>query len=257
MHSRNAKSSHIRSIALEAIDGGDRVTKPTLVLLPGMDGTGLLFQPFIEAMAATGDVTVYPVIYPTRDALGYAALTELAFSALPPTGPLVILGESFSGPIAVALAARCADRVRGLILCCSFVRNPRPRWLWISLLLRAPLPAPPVALIARALFGRHATAGVRTRLAQALDSVTPSVLRSRLVAVASVDASATLAAMRTPLLYLRAHEDQLVPPSALAWVKHLRPDARVAEFDAPHALLQTCPVEVAEAVTAFVRDVGA
>jgi pimeloyl-[acyl-carrier protein] methyl ester esterase len=234
------------------------VTRTTLVLLPGMDGTGLLFQPFIEAMAATAELTIQPLAYPPRDALDYAALTELAFKALPLTGPLVILGESFSGPIAVALAARCADRVQGLILCCSFVRTPRPRWSWVSALLRAvPLPAPPTALIAHVLFERHTTEGLRALLARSLGVVTPGVLRSRLTAVTNVDASATLAAMRTPLLYLRAGADRLVPPSASAWIKHLRRDVRIAEFDAPHALLQTRAAEAAEAVTAFVRDVSA
>lgn len=234
------------------------MTRTTLVLLPGMDGTGLLFQPFIEAMGTAGEVMIQPLAYPARDALDYAALIALAFNAIPPTGPLVILGESFSGPIAVALAVRCADRVKGLILCCSFVRNPQPRWSWLTVLLRAaPVPAPPAAWIARALFGRHATAGLRAMLAQALDGVAPNVLRSRLVAVASVDASATLAAMHTPLLYLHAREDRLVPASTLAWVKQLRPDVRVAEFDAPHALLQTCPLQAAECVTAFAREVSA
>lgn len=59
------------------------------------------------------------------------------------------------------------------------------------------------------------------------------------------------------LLYLRAREDRLVPASALAWVQQLRPDTRVAAFDAPHALLQACPVAAAKAVTAFVHEVNA
>ena len=234
------------------------MTTTTLVLLPGMDGSGLLFEPFVEAMGATDEVTIQPLAYPARDALDYAALTELAFNALPRTGPLLLLGESFSGPIAVALAARCADRVQGLILCCSFVRNPRPHWSWLTPLLRgAPMPAPPTGLIAHALFGRHVTVHLRSLLAQSLNGIKPNVLRSRLVAVASVDASTTLAALPVPLLYLRAREDRLVPASAWEWIKHLRADARVAEFDAPHALLQTRPAEAAEAVTAFVRTVRA
>jgi pimeloyl-ACP methyl ester carboxylesterase len=111
------------------------VAWPTLVLLTGMDGTGLLFQPFVEALGDVGQVEVRTIAYPAREPLDVAALTEVACAALP-SGPLVILGESFSGPIAVALAARCADRVQGLILCCSFVRNPRPRWSWLMPLLR-------------------------------------------------------------------------------------------------------------------------
>ncbi len=229
---------------------------PTLVLLPGMDGTGLLFQPFVEALGDVGEVEVRTIAYPAREPLDFAALTEVACAALP-SGPLVILGESFSGPIAVALAARCADRVHGVILCCSFVRNPRPHWSWLTpLLRRAPMPVLPSALIARALLGRHATPPLRALLDQALAGVAPDVLRARLLAVVSIDASAALAALSVPLLYLHALEDRLVPASALSWVKQLRPDASVATFEAPHALLQACPTQAAAAVRAFVRGLS-
>lgn len=247
----------MRSIVRGAIDISARVSNPTLVLLPGMDGTGLLFQPFIEALGAGGEFDVRTITYPEREPLGYEALTDLAFAALP-AGPLMILGESFSGPIALALAVRCADRVQAVILCCSFVRNPRPGWSWLMpLLRRAPMPSPPSALIARALLGRHATAPLQALLAQAMAGVAPDVLRARLIAVGSVDASAALAALRVPLLYLRASEDRLVPASVLSWVKRQRPDSSVATFEAPHALLQACPTQTAAAVRAFVRGLSA
>jgi pimeloyl-[acyl-carrier protein] methyl ester esterase len=223
-----------------------------------MDGTGALFEPFIEAMTDPAGIALHTLAYPAHEPLGYAALTEHAFATLPRTGPLLILGESFSGPIAVALAARCAARVRGVILCCSFVRNPRPRGAWLMPLVRwAPLPPLPASLAARALFGRHSTARLRALLAQAMAGVAPDVLRSRLIAVAGVDASAALAALRVPLLYLRAREDRIVPASALALVQQLRPDTRTVAFDAAHALLQVCPEDCAEAVKAFVREVCA
>jgi pimeloyl-[acyl-carrier protein] methyl ester esterase len=232
------------------------VTKPTLVLLPGMDGTGLLFRLFIEAMGEATEFDIQTIAYPAREPLGYAALTDLAFNALPRTGPLVILGESFSGPIAVALAARCGERVQGVVLCCSFARNPRPRWAWSMPLVRwTPLPPLPASLVAAALFGRHSTAPLRALLARAMAGIAPNVLRARLIAAGSVDESTKLAALRAPLLYLRAREDRIVPASALALVRQLRPDARVAAFDAPHALLQACPAESAAVVNAFVRGV--
>ena len=76
---------------------------PTLLLLPGMDGTGDLFDAFVAALPATLDVVT--VRYPAREPLGYAELQALARAAMPEKGPFVILGESFSGPIAISLAA--------------------------------------------------------------------------------------------------------------------------------------------------------
>ena len=73
----------------------------TLVLLPGMDGTGDLFAAFLSAPGCDLDVKV--VSYPTDVALGYADLEAFARAALPTDRPFVILGESFSGPIAISI----------------------------------------------------------------------------------------------------------------------------------------------------------
>ena len=75
----------------------------TLVLLPGMDGTGQLFAPFLAALGPEFRTRV--VSYPVDQPLGYAELELLARAAIPARGPYVILGESFSGPIASMISA--------------------------------------------------------------------------------------------------------------------------------------------------------
>ena len=42
---------------------------PTLVLLPGMDGSGTLFEPFLRALPP--DLPVKVLRYPGQDALSY------------------------------------------------------------------------------------------------------------------------------------------------------------------------------------------
>ena len=98
-------------------------SKITLMLLPGMDGSGQLFDEFAAALG--GEFALSIVRYPV-DGGGYAELEAIARQAIPPTGPYVILGESFSGPIAVSLAAPADDRCLGLVLCAAFARNPLP-----------------------------------------------------------------------------------------------------------------------------------
>ena len=75
----------------------------TLVLLPGMDGTGIFFEDF----AAVAQPEFDPVIvrYPDDPSRGYAGLEPVARAALPRDKPFLILGESFSGPIAISIAA--------------------------------------------------------------------------------------------------------------------------------------------------------
>src|SRR5262245_21849903 len=95
-----------------------------LVLLPGMDGTAKLPEEFVAALGPTVEATV--VSYPTDRAMGYPELESLVRSRLPVDRPYVLLGESFSGPIAISIAGSCPAGLRALILCGSFARNPRP-----------------------------------------------------------------------------------------------------------------------------------
>lgn len=226
----------------------------TLVLLPGMDGTGDLFEPFIAALGGEFDVKV--VRYPSDEPLGYAELEAFARAALPAEGPFVLVGESFSGPITVALAASASQQLKGLVLCCTFVRNPRPLFAGLrSVVGLVPVAFAPVGVLSGLLLGRFSTVELRAALARSLAKVAPSALRARLAAVLNVDVSSKLSAVKAPTLYLRASNDRLVPPSACALISRLAPRTRVVELDGPHFLLQAVPVEAARVVRAFVHDV--
>ncbi|MDQ8033707.1 MAG: alpha/beta fold hydrolase [Bordetella sp.] len=224
----------------------------TLVLLPGMDGTGSLFAPFVHALgpALRSVVLRYPVTGPQS----YERLTEFVDQALPAAGPLVLLGESFSGPIAVTLAARHPTRVAGLVLCCTFLRNPRALAApLMRLAARLPLPAPPAFVAARALLGDAQTPALRAALKAALAEVPAAVLRARLGEVARVDVSAAARRVAVPTLYLRATRDRLVRATAADEVRAAIPGAAVVDVDGPHCLLQAAPQATASAVAGFVR----
>src|SRR5262249_40627769 len=95
-----------------------------LILLPGMDGTAKLREEFVAALGPTIEATAIPC--PTEQPLGYPELESLVRSSLPVDRPYVLLGESFSGPIAISIAGSCPPGLRAIVLCGSFVRNPRP-----------------------------------------------------------------------------------------------------------------------------------
>ena len=226
----------------------------TLVLLPGMDGTGQLFAPFVAALAREFSVRV--VAYPTAAPFGYDELESVARAALPAEDAFIILGESFSGPIAVSLAASGSPGLKGLILCCSFVRNPRPVFSGLrSLVAVLPLALAPVGLLGRLLLGRFRTSALQASLAKSLSQVSPVAIRARLQAVLSVNVSAKLSTVKVPVLYLRASRDSVVPASASALVAKLCPHTRVIELEAPHFLLQAVPAKAAQEVGAFAREV--
>ncbi len=221
-----------------------------LIILPGMDGTGLLLEPFLAALGPGFDAKV--VRYPDQETWGYAELELAARAALPETGPLFILGESFSGPLAVRLAAAHPGRVVGLILCASFVRNPRPALSWLRPLVRAlPLSIAPTALIAPWLFGARAPAHMRFALAETLARISAATLKTRLRAAMEADVSAVFSGLDMPVLYLRARQDRIVPRPASELAVRLNPRTRVIDIDAPHFLLQTAPALAAQAIINF------
>lgn len=226
----------------------------TLVLLPGMDGTGELFGPFLEALHPQFNVRV--VRYPTDTALSYSELTAFARAALPTDEPFILLAESFSGPIGVSLAAEGTPGLIGLVLCCTFVRNPRPLFTSLRPFLgMVPVAAAPIGMLSSLLLGRYSSPALRSALVAALAQVSPAALRTRLRSVLSVDVSAQLAVVRVPVLYLRATHDRVVPAAASQLISRLKPDTRIVEIDAPHFLLQAAPAEAARQVETFAHDV--
>jgi len=225
----------------------------TLVLLPGMDGTGNLFGPFIAALKGEFDVKV--VRYPTGQALNYSELESIARAALPVDGPFVLLGESFSGPIAISLAAQRPSQLKGLLLCCTFVRNPRPIFSGLHFLVDVLPVSAPVGLLSRLLLGRFSTPALRAALGEALAQVSPVALRARIKSVLSIDVSEQLRAGTVPTIYLCANFDRVVPAAASQLVTQLNPNVRVVQFEAPHFLLQAAPAKAARVVGDFMRDV--
>ncbi len=223
------------------------MAKPVLVLLPGMDGTGELFAPFIAALGDEFEVRV--VRYPGDHRGGYEELETLARAAIPHDRPYILLGESFSGPIAVSIVASAPGELRGLVLCCTFARNPRPGLAVLKPFIGA---VPFKALPAGWLVARQ----IRAAFARALDRVTTQALRARMRAVLAVDVCDRLAACDVPVLYLRAMRDRLVPRAAANLIASIKPATRVIDFDAPHFLLQTMPEQAAREVAAFVRING-
>lgn len=95
-----------------------------MVLLPGMDGTGLLFAEFTTALSDA--IKPFVIAHLLQQALDYAQLESYVRERLPVDERLMLLGESFSPPKAIAIAANPPHNLVTAILCCSFAKNPRP-----------------------------------------------------------------------------------------------------------------------------------
>jgi pimeloyl-ACP methyl ester carboxylesterase len=215
-----------------------------------MDGTGDLFAPLIAELGSS----LAPIIVRYPDApLGYEALIAHARQALPASGEFFLLGESFSGPVAVSLAAEGHPGLRGLILSATFIRNPLP-WTRpiVSLVDVAPVTGVPASLMTRALLGQFSTVSTRSMIGASLAQSSRTTIRARLRAIAEVDVSDRLAAVTVPILYLRASHDRIVPDAAGDRVRQIKPDTTFVTVGAPHFLLQVGFREAVRAIEAFV-----
>ncbi len=225
----------------------------TLVLLPGLDGTGLLFAPLLKALPPYLQPIV--VTYPPDQELGYEELLALVLRALPAQAPFVLLGESFGGPLALRVAATHPPGLRALILCASFVSCPYslvPRWS-APLVPAWPFRLSPLISQLKALLGRYSTPELRALTQSALLLVEASVLAQRTSAVIQVDVSAELKACKVPMLYLQGQHDLVVPGANLRRILAIKPDVQVRQLPAPHMLLQTQPELAAAAISSFIE----
>lgn len=226
------------------------MTDITLVLLPGLDGTGTLFKPLLAHLPP--EVRPLVVAYPTQERLGYEELLPRVLDALPRSEPFVILGESFSGPLAIMAAARSPAALRGVVLCASFVRNPLPVPARLKYLVRGLyFRATPEFARSWALLGRYATPELRRVLCEAIDAVSPDVLTHRARSVLEVDVRHELESCRVPVLYLRGTHDRVVGRRNGDEVATLCSSARVVEIPASHFVLQAQPAAATAAVSEF------
>jgi pimeloyl-ACP methyl ester carboxylesterase len=230
------------------------VSVPRLVLLPGLDGTGDLFEPLLGALPSEVQSTVIRYGSVSR----YSACRELVTQRLPLDEPYVLLGESFSGPVAIEIAATRPPLLRGVILVGSFASSPSPTLTrlasWIRLM---PAWRTPQRISDFYLLGRFATPDLRKRLANALAQLDPRVGRARLCEIAVTDMSAELQKIPVPILYLRATDDRVVPRSSSERIAQLSPGLRVVDVEAPHLILQCAPRESAAAICDFIASSAA
>ncbi len=227
---------------------------PTL-LLPGLDGSGRLFRPLLAAGPRAFAPTVVPL--PADRPLGYEEYAEAVRAALPATGDYALLAESFSGPLAVQLAAERPRGLRALVLVATFLHRPLAPWLAPlepligPRLFSLPLLDPTVRLL---LTGLTAPDAVVREIREATAAVPPRVLARRAHEALMVDAREALAGTEVPVLYLGPRGDRLIRTDVADDVLAARPDAETALLDGPHTILQVRPQASLERIEGFLES---
>lgn len=226
-----------------------------LLLLPGLEGSGELFEGLIEELGARFETHVarYPAACRT-----YVDAESVVRRLVAESKPRVIVAESFSTPLAVELAAELQDEIDGLVLCNGFVANPLSGVESMMAAVSAPwfLHMPLTSMAARVfLVGPEASDGLVDAVQQAVRPVAPEVLAGRLRAVLGCDARGALARIRIPVLCLHSTRDRLIGEAGLKEILRIKPDVVVERVDGPHLLLQREPRRCAEIIAGFVERI--
>lgn len=224
-----------------------------LILLPGMDGTGELFAPFIACLPPSIKPSV--VAYPKNEILSLQQLVDFASGMLPLDEDYVLLGESMSAAIAFKLAETKPARLKGVVYVCGFLVSPISL---SSLLARMPLAllfrlALPNFIARRYLLGLDANEELIRLLRGSLSDVPVEVLASRLRSILKLSIGS--ASNHLPSIYLQAEHDRLVTSRAVdafsARLNHLL----IQRVPGPHFLLQARALRCAEIVASFISQV--
>ena len=213
---------------------------PVLLLLPGLDGTGRLFGPFLACVAG---FEARVVSYPPDRHLSIDELADLVQGLLPRSGPLVLVAESFSGRVALELVLRERSRVAAVVLVASFASNPTSLPSSVAAMVPDLMfsPAPPGWLLRRLLIGADAPEDLITELGAAIRAVAPPVLAGRLREVLTRPAPPAGVLAGVEITYIRGTRDALVGKRGLESVRDTGAVVTVVDVDAPHLVLQREP----------------
>lgn len=232
------------------------MTRKTLVLLPGLDGTEIFFGPLLAHLPPWIEPVV--VTYPSSGSNAYEELLPVVERAVDGLADFAVLGWSFGGPLALMLAARRPAQVSAVVLASSFVTPPRPKLVPWRFAAVGPVIATVRALRrTRLLLPGQSTSAFREAKARTWRRVDSWLLAKRVRAVLGVDARDPLAQCSASMLYIAATRDEVIPRASLDQVLAIAPRTQVTNIDGPHFALFTNPGAAAARIADFLAAPGA
>ena len=223
------------------------------MLLPGLDGTEIFFRPLLAALPQW----VKPVVvtYPVSGTNRYSELLGVVQEAVDQAEECYVLGWSFSGPLALRLAAKEPTKVRGVILCATFIRPPLPGLSRLRFAVTTPaIYSMRLAHRATMWFSSHSTTELRRDKWATWARVPSHVLAARAREILALDARDCLRACAHRVLYVAGSNDRIVPSRNAAEIVRELASTKVVTIDGPHLALYTNPSAAVHAIIGFMRE---
>jgi pimeloyl-ACP methyl ester carboxylesterase len=186
-----------------------------LVLVPGLDGTGLLYYRQVPLLERRYQVTTHRLRDTAVAIEELVAELDARVNAVAPGAQVTLVGESFGGALSLSYALSHPERVARLVIVNSFpFFTPQGRlWLGYQLLRGTPWG---VMRIVRHLtaWRMHSTQTGREELRHfhhLMRATTRKGYLSRLRMLRRYDIRSRLGDIQAPVLYLASDRDHLVP----------------------------------------------
>jgi pimeloyl-ACP methyl ester carboxylesterase len=189
----------------------------------------------------------------------YARAVEGMVDALG-LGPVIAAGHSLGGAVAIALAGRRPDAVRGLVLLSSCAKVPHTDGVAERIL--ASLPGPLRRMIVfsmakRILFAPGAPARAVALGMDELRACPPETLLKDVRAGKAMDVADRVARLDVPALIMCGSRDRLIPPELSESLHRLIPRSRLCIVEgAGHMLPLEAPDRVNQEILQFVGSLG-
>jgi len=214
-----------------------------LILLPGMDGTGILFKPFLKSLPK--DISTKVINYPCNQALSYKELISYVNKQLPKDKEYILLAESFSGPIAHKLARN--EELKAIIFVASFIQPPNKllalsKILPISFFIPKQLPD----ILLKFLLGPLASKEIYKLVNESLLEVNKHVLSFRLKEMAELPKKSNESISKSN--YIQAISDNLVSQQQAVKIEQVSKESTIYQVEGSHFILQVNPKKCSEIV---------
>lgn len=211
-----------------------------LVLLPGMDGTGILFQPLLDVLPENQKVRV--ISYPKEKPTSWDQLIALILSQLP-ENDFLLVGESYSGYLAYRVALLNPPGLQKVLFVATFVACPRSilarMTTWGLAVMKQ---SSPPKLISRTFFtGFNPDPKLLELFTKTVGTVKADVLRHRMEQISRLGQPTEK--MTIECYYLRAKQDRLVPLKSVSSIEKVSTNIKVITVPGPHLILQAMPNE--------------
>lgn len=209
---------------LPAIDGThlkyeEHGEGPTLILVPGLDGTALLFYRQVPLLAHHFHVLTFPL--PNDGKATMVTLVEILRGVIEKVNQVrkrervFLCGESFGGALSLSFALAYPDLLRGLVIVNSFPKVRKWFQLHTAPLLLKAMPWGAMRFVRRftesRLHSPHARPGDLAEFHRRMRSVGKAGYIRRLEILQNYDVSDRLPEIETPTLFLAGELDRLVP----------------------------------------------